>query len=161
MEEKINLRERYEKWRETGHDITYEQWLEINLEVEINNHNWMMDEWRKAIRAIRDELAQRRFEMQRAAKRSQRNPDSYSYGLACGWSQALGSAVYRLKNFLGDDAPPPVERATLFKHVCEKCGRSEWDFDSLQKDDPEGLRRYTCEECGHINTFMTPDWVAV
>lgn len=42
-----SIKAEYEKWRETGHDITYEQWLEIALEVERRNHMWMIEQWKK------------------------------------------------------------------------------------------------------------------
>lgn len=39
-------KQKFEAWRTTGHDITYEQWLEIQLAVEIENHAYMIEVYR-------------------------------------------------------------------------------------------------------------------
>lgn len=45
-------KQKFEKWRETGHDITYEQWLEIKLAVEIENHAYMIEVYRQRLTEI-------------------------------------------------------------------------------------------------------------
>lgn len=46
----------YLKWRETGHDITYQQWLEICLVVERDNAKWMNDQWKLWQKNIMNEI---------------------------------------------------------------------------------------------------------
>lgn len=53
------LKQKFEEWRKTGHDITYEQWLEIKLAVEIENCDYMIEVYRGRL----TELERRLYDM--------------------------------------------------------------------------------------------------
>lgn len=52
------MKQKFETWRETGHDITYEQWLEICLSVEIENRLFLIREYRAELARLGRMLAE-------------------------------------------------------------------------------------------------------
>lgn len=53
----------YQKWLPKGHEISYVEWLEINLSVERDNHTFMIDEYKKVLAHERESLANARNEI--------------------------------------------------------------------------------------------------
>ena len=56
MDQSRKLYAEYEKWKETGHDISYRDWLEIVLTVERENHAWMIKQYMWLVSNLRSKI---------------------------------------------------------------------------------------------------------
>ena len=56
MDQSRKLYAEYEKWKETGHDISYRDWLEIVLTVERDNYTWMIKQYMWLVADLRSKV---------------------------------------------------------------------------------------------------------